>query len=91
MNNTTPPCPNGLYEYECNLGAVDLVCHLDYLPAERGSTDSMGAAYEPSTDAAMVLVSVYAKGSAADVIEILSSNFVQTVERLALNNMFGNQ
>jgi hypothetical protein len=51
----------------------------------------MGAAYEPSTDAAMVLVSVYAKGSAADVIEILSSNFVQTVERLALNNMFGNQ
>jgi len=89
--NLTPPCPNGLYEYECNLGAVDLVCHLDYLPAERGSTDSMGAAYEPDIEADMVLFSVYPQGSAMDIVEILSPTFARILERLALANMQGNK
>ena len=85
--NRTPPCPADLHEYQCTLCDVNLVCHLEYFPAELGSTDSMGAPYEPSSDEAMELVSVYVDGNDVDIAAIMATVFMEDIERLALADM----
>jgi hypothetical protein len=84
IRKPTPPCPKGLYEYRCEYSDIDLVCHLEYFPAERGSVDSLGAPYEPSTDEAMDLVSIYIAGTDVDVYPIIAVSFVNDIERFAL-------
>jgi hypothetical protein len=82
--NPTPTCPKGAYEFEITLDDVDLVCHLDYLPAEKGSTGSLGEPLEPSSDEEMDLFSVYVAGTDADIVSFLDKFFINNIECLAL-------
>ena len=82
--NPTPNCPKGAYEFEITLDDVDLVCHLDYLPAEKGSTGSLGDPYEQDTDECMDLFSVYVASTNADIVSFLDKFFINNIECLAL-------
>jgi hypothetical protein len=82
--NPTPNCPKGAFEFEINLDDVDLVCHLDYVPAEKGSTGSLGDPYEPDLDEEMDLFSVYVAGTDADIKSFLDKFFINNIECLAL-------
>ena len=84
IRKPTPPCPKGLYEYRCEYQDIDLVCHLEYYPAEKGSVDSYGAPYEPSTDETMDLVAIYIAGTDVDVSPIIAATFMDDMERFAL-------
>jgi hypothetical protein len=84
IRKPTPPCPKGLYEYRCEYCDIDLVCHLEYYPPEKGSVDSYGAPYEPSTDEAMDLVAIYIAGTDVDVSPIIAATFMDDIERFAL-------
>ena len=84
MNNTTPPCPADLYEFQCTLCDVDLICHFEYIPAERGSVDSMGAPYEADIAESVELVSVYVDGNDVDIMAIMAATYLDDLERLAL-------
>ena len=81
--NTTPPCPVGLYEFQCTLCDVDLVCHFEYIPAERGSVDSLSAPYEDDIAESIILVSVYVVGN-GDILPIIAAICWDDLERLAL-------
>ena len=82
--NPTPDCPLNSYQYEVTLCDVDLVCHLDYVPEERGSTGSLGDLYEPDYPDEMDLVAAYVAGTDVDLLPILASTFMDHIERLAL-------
>lgn len=82
--NRTPNCPKGAYEFRVTLDDVDLVCHLDYLPAEKGSRGSFGEPLEPSSDEDMDLFSVYVAGTDADIVSFLDKFFIGNIECLAL-------
>jgi hypothetical protein len=82
--NPTPNCPPSSYEYEVTLCDVDLVCHLDYVPAEQGSTGSLGDPYEQDVDECMDLFSVYVAGTDADIKPFIDEFFIKNFERLAL-------
>jgi hypothetical protein len=82
--NTTPPCPVGLYEYNCTLCDVALVCYLEYFPPERGSSDSMGAPYEDDRDESVDLINVYVDGTDVDIVAIMAAVFMDDIERMAL-------
>ena len=84
--NPTPNCPLSSYEYEVTLCEVDLVCHLDYVPAESGSTGSLGDPYEPDYPDEMDLVAAYVAGTDVDLLPILASTFLEHIERMALAN-----
>jgi hypothetical protein len=84
VNNTTPPCPADLYEFQCTLCDVDLICHFEYIPAERGSVDSMGAPYEADIAESVELVSVYVDGNDVDILQIVAATYLDDLERLAL-------
>jgi hypothetical protein len=80
----TPVCPKGLYEYRCEYCDIDLIAHLEYYPAEKGSTGSFGEPLEPSSDEDMDLVSIYIAGTDVDVYPIISASFVKDIEQFAL-------
>jgi hypothetical protein len=82
--NPTPNCPIAAYEFEITLDEVDLVCHLDYVPAEQGSTGSLGDPYEADIDECMDLFSVYVAGTDADIKPFIDKFFIEHFERLAL-------
>lgn len=82
--NRTPNCPKGAYEFRVTLDDVDLVCHLDYLPAEKGSRGSFGEPLEPSSDEDMDLFSVYVAGTDADIKSLMAYTYWDQIERLAL-------
>ena len=82
--NPTPNCPKGAYEFEITLDDVDLVCHLDYVPEEKGSTGSLGDPYEQDVDEGMDLFSVYVAGTDADIVSFLDKFFIGNIECLAL-------
>jgi hypothetical protein len=85
--NTTPPCPADLFEFQCTLCDVDLVCHFEYIPAERGSVDAMGAPYEANIDESVELISVYVNGSDVDILQIIAATYWDDLERLALADL----
>ena len=85
--NITPPCPVGLYEFQCTLCDVDLICHFEYIPAERGSVCSMGAPYEADIAESTELVSVYVDGNDVDILQIIAATFWDDLERLALADL----
>ena len=70
----TPKCPQGLIEFACEIEGVDLVCFLEYYPAEIGSKDSWGLAYEPDQDESMDLVNAYVSGTDVDIGHLLKEN-----------------
>ena len=82
--NTTPPCSVDLHEFQCTLCDVDLICHFEYIPAERGSIDSMGAPYEADIAESVELVSVYVDGDDVDILGIVAPTYLDDLERLAL-------
>ena len=82
--NPTPNCPKGAYEFAITLDDVDLVCHLDYVPAEKGSTGSLGEPYEEDVDEGMDLFSVYVAGTDSDIKPFIDKVFVKNFESLAL-------
>jgi len=82
--NPTPACPKGLIEYRCEYWDIDLVCHFEHYPAEKGSVDSMGAPYEPDIDEAMDAVCFYVAGTDVDILPITFSECVDFLERQAL-------
>jgi hypothetical protein len=63
---------------------VDLICHFEYIPAERGSVDSMGAPYEADIAESVELISVYVDGNDVDILQIVSATYWDDLERLAL-------
>ena len=84
--NPTPNCPLNSYQYEVTLCDVDLVCHLDYVPAEQGSRGSWGDLLEPDFSDEMDLIAAYVAGTDIDLLPILASTFMDHIERLALAN-----
>ena len=82
----TPACPRGLYEFKCSVEDVDLVCFLDYSPAERGSTDSLGAPYEPDFPESMTLHNAYIAGTDVDIAHMILQSMVDHIEASALED-----
>jgi hypothetical protein len=85
--NTTPTCPPGFTEYACEVEGVDLVCHLEYMPAEFGSQDSMGLLYEPDQDESMELVNAYVAGTDIDIGHLLLQYVVDEITNNALKEL----
>jgi hypothetical protein len=84
--NPTPDCPLNSYQYEVTLCDVDLVCHLDYVPAEQGSTGSWGDPLEPDFNESIELLACYVRGTDYDVKPITVDVYLKQIERLALAN-----
>lgn len=80
----TPVCPAGLFEFECCIEDVDLICFLEYSPAEKGSTDSYGAPYEPDIDESMTLNNAYIADTDVDIAHMILQGFVDHIEVSAL-------
>jgi hypothetical protein len=80
----TPPCPKDLFQFECSVEDVDLVCFLEYSPAEKGSTDSYGAPYEPDLEESMTLNNAYIMDTDVDVAHMLLQSLVDHIEVSAL-------
>ena len=80
----TPNCPRDLYEFKAIVEDVDLVCFLEYSPEEKGSTDSLGAPYEPDFEESMTLNNAYIAGTDVDIAHMLLQSLVDHIEVSAL-------
>ena len=80
----TPSCPKGLFEFACSVEDVDLICFLEYSPAEKGSTDSYGSPYEPDLEEGMMLNNAYIAGTDVDIAHIILQSMVDHIEVSAL-------
>jgi len=80
----TPACPKDLFQFECSVEDVDLVCFLEYSPEEKGSTDSLGANYEPDFDECMTLNNAYVTNTDLDIAHLLLQSMVDHIEVTAL-------
>jgi len=85
--NTTPVCPPGFIEFACTVEGVDLVCHLEYIPSEYGSQDSMGLLYEPDIEQSMDLVNAYVAGTDIDIAHLLLQYVVEHITIIAFEDM----
>ena len=83
----TPPCPRGLFEFACSVEDVDLVCFLEYSPAEKGSVDSLGSPYEPDIEECMTLNNAYIAGTDVDIAHMILQGFVDHIEESALEKL----
>ena len=81
---STPNCPRDLFSFKCIIEDVELTCFLEYSPAEKGSTDSYGAAYEPDFEECMVLNNAYIYGTDVDIAHLLLQSLVDHIEVSAL-------
>jgi len=81
---TTPACPNGLYQFDCEIEGVNLICFMEYYPEEIGSVDSYGSPYEPNIDECMSLNNAYISGNDVDIGHLLLQEFVDHIEVTAL-------
>jgi len=81
---STPNCPNCFFEFACAIEDVDLVCVLEYSPAEKGSTDSYGAPYEPDFEECMTLNRAYIAGTDVDIAHMILQSLVDHIEVSAL-------
>ena len=80
----TPPCPKDLYQFDCEIEGVDLVCFLEYSPEEKGYRDSYGAPYEPDIEECMTLNNSYIAGTDVDIAHMILQGFVDHIEVSAL-------
>jgi hypothetical protein len=84
LKQRTPPCPKDLFQYDCAIEDVDLVCFLEYSPEEKGYTDSYGAPYEPDIEECMTLNNAYIAGTDVDIAHMILQSLVDHVEVSAL-------
>ena len=80
----TPSCPRGLFQFECCIEDVDLVCFLEYSPEEKGSVDSLGSPYEPDLEEGMMLNNAYIAGTDVDIAHMILQSLVDHIEVPAL-------
>jgi len=88
--SSTPPCPKDLFQFECSVEDVDLVCFLEYSPAEKGYTDSYGAPYEPDIEECMTLNNAYIAGTDVDIAHMILQSMVDHIEVTALEKFKDN-
>ena len=74
----TPVCPLGLEEYIFKIDGVDLTCHIEYEPAERGSREN-GIQMEPDYPESISIEAIYAGGS-MDIQALLSDAILEEIE-----------
>jgi hypothetical protein len=84
LEQPTPVCPKDLFEFECWIEDVCLTCFLEYSPAEKGSTDSHGAPYEPDFEECMTLNNAYVTNTDLDIAHLLLQSMVDHIEVSAL-------
>ena len=80
----TPHCPVGLYQFQCDVEGVDLICFLEYIPEEKGYRDSYGAPYEPDIEECMTLNNAYIAGTDVDIAHMILQSMVDHIEVSAL-------
>ena len=80
----TPSCPRGLFQFECCIEDVELVCFLEYSPEEKGSVDSLGSPYEPDFEECMTLNNAYIADTDVDIAHMILQGFVDHIEMCAL-------
>jgi len=80
----TPNCPKDLFEFVCCIEDVDLVCFLEYIPEEKGSTDYTALPYEPDYDECMTLNNAYIAGTDVDIAHMILQSMVDHIEVTAL-------
>ena len=80
----TPACPRGLFQFECCIEDVDLICFLEYSPEEKGSVDSLGSPYEPDFEECMTLNNAYIAGTDVDIAHMILQSMVDHIEVSAL-------
>ena len=83
----TPKCPKDLYQFECSVEDVDLICFLEYSPEEKGSTDSHGSPYEPDLEEGMMLNNAYIAGTDVDIAHMILQSLVDHIEVSALEKL----
>lgn len=71
-----PTCPDGMAEFTLCIKGVEMVCHFEYEPAERGFV------YEPAIEIFLVLKAVYVHG--VDIINLMQESIMDEIENLAL-------
>ena len=81
---TTPARHKDLYQFDCEIEGVDLVCFLEYSPEEKGSTDSYGSPYEPDLEECMTLNTAYIHGTDVDIAHMILQSLVDHIEVTAL-------
>jgi hypothetical protein len=84
----TPPCPKDLFQFDCSVEDVDLVCFLEYSPEEKGSTDYTALPYEPDYDECMTLNNAYIAGTDVDIAHMILQSMVDHIEVSALEKFF---
>ena len=80
----TPSCPRNLFQFDCSVEDVDLICFLEYSPEEKGSTDSLGSPYEPDFEECMTLNNAYIAGTDVDIAHMILQSMVDHIEVTAL-------
>ena len=83
----TPACPRDLFQFDCTVEDVALVCFLEYSPTEKGSTDSYGAPYEPDLEESMTLNNAYIAGTDVDIAHMILQALVDHIEVSALEKL----
>jgi hypothetical protein len=84
LEQPTPVCPKGLFEFECWIEDVCLTCFLEYSPEDKGSTDSYGSPYEPDIEECMTLNNAYIAGTDVDIAHMILQSMVDHIEVTAL-------
>ena len=85
LEQPTPVCPKGLFEFECWIEDVCLTCFLEYSPEEKGSVDSLGSPYEPDFEECMTLNNAYVTNTDLDIAHLLLQSMVDHIEVSALD------
>jgi len=83
----TPNCPKDLFQFDCEVEGVDLVCFLEYIPEEKGSTDYIGLPYEPDYEECMTLNNAYIAGTDVDIAHMILQSLVDHIEVTALEKL----
>jgi hypothetical protein len=73
-----------LFQFECCIEDVDLICFLEYSPPEQGSVDSLGSPYEPDIEECMTLNNAYIADTDVDIAHMILQGFVDHIEVSAL-------
>lgn len=77
--HAAPRADKGIETFEYYLGDVDVVCHIDYSPPERGSRErGTGLQMEPDYDERADVLAVYVRD--VDIITMLSDDQVGDIE-----------
>ena len=74
----TPICPEGLQEFVFKIDGVELTCHVEYEPEERGSREN-GIQMEPDYPGEVIIYGIYAN-SEIDIQSLLSDAIIEEIE-----------